>query len=514
MARRTPQANAGIEQWLERRYAQRGVRYLYDCWCLQIAWTLIVFALGAAGLTFFLDGSPEDFLRMLAIAETLVLVVGWAGFRLWARGGEPALAWLRGERSTESAPAAWETTLAAPVRAPLLSFVIAGPFVVASAFYAAYLYDTGLVSVLPIFAAIAIVAIAAAGSVCVFTAQLAVRPALRDISGYLPADFAFTPSRYGLGGQMIASLTVAGLTWISAGGAVAVITGDPVGRLALTVTLAPALLVAMGAWAFPLAAASLLGPVNDLIAATRRVADGDLEATVPIVTADELGELSRSFNEMTADLRRMTADLRESRARIVAASDASRRKVERDLHDGAQQDLVLLNLKLGLIEHKVKGDADLRALVGEARADLGRALEQLRDLAHGIYPAVLENDGLSAALADAARRSPIPAQVDCDGAGRYAPELEAAVYFCCLEALQNAAKHAGDGAHAAIRLEEGAGVLGFEVVDDGCGYDAARTGSNAGLQNMADRIRALGGELRIESAPGTGTTVSGRVPVA
>jgi signal transduction histidine kinase len=400
------------------------------------------------------------------------------------------------------------------VRAPLLTLALALPFEVAAAFVAARVYDTGLAAVAPILAAILLVSTAAAGSVCVFTAQLAVRPALREISGYLPDDFAFIPSRYGLGGRMIASLTVAGLTWIAAGGGVAVITDDPVGRLALTVTLAPALLVAMGAWAFPLAAASLLGPVNELIAATRRVADGDLTEKVPIVTSDELGELSRSFNEMTADLRRMTEDLRESRARIVAASDASRRRVERDLHDGAQQDLVLLNLKLGMLEHKAAGDSEAATLAADARADLARALEPLRDLAHGLYPAVLETDGLPGALRDAARRTAIPTEVECDGAGRYAPELEAAVYFCCVEALQNAGKHAGEDAHAKVRLIQNASALRFEVSDDGAGFDVPAGPSSTGIQNMADRIGALGGELRVESSSGAGTRVIGRVPVA
>jgi signal transduction histidine kinase len=253
---------------------------------------------------------------------------------------------------------------------------------------------------------------------------------------------------------------------------------------------------------------------------------------VPLVTADDLGELAQSFNEMLAglrereslrehnvalveNLRRHTDELRESRARIVAAADAERRRVERDLHDGAQQHLVLLNLKLSVLRRVVGEDPDAAALVDELRGDLGHALRELRDLAHGIYPALLENEGLPGALRQAVERAGIPASLSCDGASRYRPELEAAVYFCCLEALQNAAKHAGDGARATVRLAERDGALVFEVADDGRGFvNADVSADSAGLQNMADRIGALGGSVRVESAPGEGTMVTGAIRLA
>ena len=152
------------------------------------------------------------------------------------------------------------------------------------------------------------------------------------------------------------------------------------------------------------------------------------------------------------------------------------------------------------------------AMASEIREDLARALAELRDLAHGIYPAVLASDGLPGALQAAAERSSTPVAVESDGVGRYGQELEAAVYFCCLEALQNAAKHAGEGAKVSVRLSQVDGHVQFEVKDDGRGYDAASVGASAGLQNMADRLGALGGELHIESEPGAGTTVRGSVP--
>jgi signal transduction histidine kinase len=197
----------------------------------------------------------------------------------------------------------------------------------------------------------------------------------------------------------------------------------------------------------------------------------------------------------------------------VTASDQSRRRIERDLHDGAQQYLVLMDLKLGLLARGVAEDPKNAALAAELKSDLDNALAELRDLAHGLYPAVLETDGLAAALRAAGERSPLSVSLDSDSVDRAAPDIEAAVYFCCLEAMQNAAKHAGDGATLAIALHARDGQLRFSVTDDGAGYDTEALGVSHGLQNMKDRIGALGGTLTIESAPGEGTTVSGSVPM-
>lgn len=170
-------------------------------------------------------------------------------------------------------------------------------------------------------------------------------------------------------------------------------------------------------------------------------------------------------------------------------------------------------MRLADFKRSLASDGEVAALTAEIRDDLERAIGELRDLARGIYPPLLEHDGLVAALREAALRSAIPTQVRCERSVRHGPELEAAVYFCCLEALQNAAKHAGDGARTTVDLVERDGVLSFEVADDGAGFDPDTASVNAGLQNMTDRIGALGGELRIESAPGRGTKVGGAVPV-
>ena len=140
------------------------------------------------------------------------------------------------------------------------------------------------------------------------------------------------------------------------------------------------------------------------------------------------------------------------------------------------------------------------------------AARELRDLAHGIYPPLLAEQGLPAALAAAASRSTLPTTVDAALLGRYPAEIEAAVYFCCLEAIQNACKHAGEGATLALHLREEAGMLTFDIIDDGKGFDAQARGLGAGFRNMADRLGALGGSLQVESAPQRGTTVSGAIP--
>jgi len=208
----------------------------------------------------------------------------------------------------------------------------------------------------------------------------------------------------------------------------------------------------------------------------------------------------------------LVEDLRASRGRLVAAQDEERRKLERNIHDGAQQQLVSLAVKQRLAASLVGRDDDrVRSMLDQLQAETTTALEDLRDLARGIYPPLLADKGLAAALEAQARKSPVPITVEPDGIGRYPQEAEAAVYFSCLEALQNVAKYA-DAASATVRLTAGDGGLRFEVVDDGRGFDPAATGYGTGLQGIADRLAALGGEVEVRSAPGSGTAVTGRIP--
>jgi signal transduction histidine kinase len=217
---------------------------------------------------------------------------------------------------------------------------------------------------------------------------------------------------------------------------------------------------------------------------------------------------------LTGELLARLDDLRASRQRLVAAQDQERRKLERNLHDGAQQNLVAIKLKLGLAAMLTDKDPD-RALkaIAELKSDTDEALDTLRDLARGIYPPLLADKGLKAALASQARKATLPITVEGDGVGRYPQDIEAAIYFCCLEAMQNIQKYAGAG-RATIRLREADGRLNFEVEDDGAGFDPATQKKGSGLQNMEDRLDALGGSLELRSLPSHGTILMGSLPVA
>jgi signal transduction histidine kinase len=207
-------------------------------------------------------------------------------------------------------------------------------------------------------------------------------------------------------------------------------------------------------------------------------------------------------------------DLRASRQRLVAAADEARRRLERNLHDGAQQRLVALRITLGLAR-QVAGSSPQEAdeLLAQTEQEAQDALEELRDLARGIYPPLLADLGLAAALEAQARKAALPVTVEAPDLGRYTQDVEAAVYFCVLEALQNAAKYAQAG-QARVTLGHDGRALTFIVGDDGRGFDQAATPMGTGVQGMADRLAALGRTLRVTSAPGHGTQVTGRVPVA
>jgi signal transduction histidine kinase len=213
------------------------------------------------------------------------------------------------------------------------------------------------------------------------------------------------------------------------------------------------------------------------------------------------------------ELRRQADELRLSRARIVAAGDAERRRVERNLHDGAQQHLVAMAVNLRLARDIMADDPPAAAeMLDQLAGSVKDTIRELRELAHGIYPPLLADSGLGEALRAAGNRSPLPVGVSADGIGRYAPEIEAAIYFCCLEALQNAGKHAPE-ARVEVRLWEESGGLLFSVSDDGPGFDAGIARSGHGFVNMADRLGAIGGTVRWKAEPGQGTQVLGSVPL-
>jgi signal transduction histidine kinase len=221
------------------------------------------------------------------------------------------------------------------------------------------------------------------------------------------------------------------------------------------------------------------------------------------------GALQASLDE----LKHRNAELQASRARIVASADQSRRRIERDLHDGAQQHLVAMAVRIGLARAILEEDpSQFDAVLDDFRRDVQATLDELRGLAHGIYPPLLRDRGLEEALRNACAKFGLPVDVEVDLSQRPPADLEAAVYFCCLEAVNNAAKHAGDGAHICLSVRTEAGALTFAVTDDGIGFDETLHPAGQGFDNMRDRVGAYGGDLVVESALGGGTSVRGRLP--
>lgn len=213
------------------------------------------------------------------------------------------------------------------------------------------------------------------------------------------------------------------------------------------------------------------------------------------------------------DLSKSVAEIEASRKRVASAADQERRRIEQDLHDGAQQDLIALRIKLHVLEEQAATDS---AAVARGLAEAGRrvehALVQIRNLAKGVYPSALGDLGLSYALAAMIRDAPMDVSLHVDVTGRFVPEVETAVYFCCFEGLQNIAKHCGAGARVDLRVSERHGALDFVLSDTGPGFDPTQARGTRGLTGMRDRLEAVGGELVISSSPGVGTSLFGHVP--
>jgi signal transduction histidine kinase len=272
-----------------------------------------------------------------------------------------------------------------------------------------------------------------------------------------------------------------------------------------------------------LAPACHSGVLLGYVVATRVADDPPFAAADDAVLAtvgDRLGvalhnrRLDDALQATLDDLRRTNDELRASRARLVAASDAERRRIERDIHDGAQQHLVALAVNVRLARDLIADDpAGAAAALDAIGVGLRDAIQELRELAQGVYPPLLADSGLADALRSATARAANDVTLRADGIGRYRADVEAAVYFACLEALQNAAKHA-PGATVRMTLSGDGGAVRAEIVDDGPGFDQRTVVRGAGLASIADRIGAVGGTAAWDTAPGRGTRLVLDVPDA
>jgi len=270
--------------------------------------------------------------------------------------------------------------------------------------------------------------------------------------------------------------------------------------LATFLTIARATLIVIGVWVGLVAVASVAWPQASL-------QRGGVQLAFAAVAVGASAVVTRRRGHLEIE------NLRSRRA-LVDAADAERRRIERNIHDGAQQQLVAIGVKAGLARTLVTRDPGKAIeIIDQVCADAQAALAGLRDMTRGAYPPILADEGLPAALAAKARSASLPVSLDVMDLGRLPRSIEIAVYFCCTEALQNAAKHA-KASTIAIVVRPQVGALAFSVIDDGAGFDPATARRGVGMRSMAERVETLGGTLHVRSAPGAGTTIAATIPLS
>jgi signal transduction histidine kinase len=531
---RGPDHRGMAETFFERLYGRMGWRMLIAVtFAVGVAVCAVVLLLYTGGAALYFSLSFGQFLQLSAVAGSGILVALAVGpilsrhevatFRRWIEEGPSAVHPTRAWRTIVRLPLRWST------RTGVAGVLLVPPMVAIYLNSVRHLSLTGDL----VASGAEISGMGLAWALCVLGLEFGARPMVKEVSLQLPTGDSPDIDGWSLRTRALIPLPFVALTAAILTGALVSTATTPTARMAIAIAGGLVTTLTLGFVLRMAVTAAVLRPIGDLVTAVARIGHGEVSQMIPLTSTDELAGLAQAVNQMQQglgerdalrnrnaeldaalqasldDLRRHADELQRSRARVVAAADQARRQVERDLHDGAQQQLVLMRLKLGILER----DPERGDLLASLKDDVEQALAQLRDLAHGLYPAVLENEGLAPALIGAAKRAGVASTVDCEVAGRYPRPVEAAVYFCCLEALQNAAKHAGPQARATVELNECDGALRFAVTDTGAGFEPGSNRSGRGLQNMADRIGALGGRLELDSAPGRGTRVSGEVPL-
>jgi signal transduction histidine kinase len=509
-----------LDALLERGYGRLGWRlllvYAGGTWAFGLiaATPLLLLLLRVAQVT------AGETLRVVG----LFLVVGVAStvLGLWSttRLLRPIADWFDGGRDPGGAAPAWYAVHRLPleisVRNASLGAVLGPPCLTAC-----------LATVMPIDASLVALellvflsGIAMVTAVGTFGLQLTLRPLIRDVAGTLD------PPPAARGGTLLRSkllVAVPALTLFVAisAGLASLDPGTPWSEcLRRELLVSGALLIFVGP-ASLLLAHSTLTPLDDLLRATERLKRGDFVSRVPELSGDEYGALAESFNEAIKGLaereqlavanERLLDEVRASRARIIAASDAERRRVESKHHERAPQRLIALALDLQMLWDMADagGPDEMRAMAGEAVAALQGALEELRELARGLHPSVLATDGLAPAIEQVAALAPVPVEVRVPEQ-RYSEEVESTAYFVASEALANVAKYAA-ASQAIVSVERRNGRLVVQIADDGVGGADPQAGS--GLAGLVDRVAALDGDLTIESSVGHGTTVRAELPI-
>jgi signal transduction histidine kinase len=510
---------ASRERAVERLYRKVGSRILVLC---QGVHFLIGFGSSYLCVLGFLRFVQAD------AATTLWVSAAWCGecavVAAIAGGGvvraaRPLKVWLDGPRTTSGAEEAWRTGIRLPFAAARWTFLTAAPTTPLNLYLLNRAHSFG--SNVGVFVAIGLVALIGSGLIAAATmliTPIAVRPMLLDIRATLGEQTPEPPSGLSVRVRLLAITPALFFIPLIAGAAATLRPNSAPGQTLVELAVGAAISAAVGIpFAFLLAAATLR-PLEDLLVATERLRSGDLTVRVPALAGDEHGELARTFNEAIVGLaeREVLAgqnaelldEVRASRARIVAASDAERTRIERNLHDGAQQRLVALALDLRVIWEQAATDDQLRDDVERAQTGLKAAVDELRELARGVHPSVLTTDGLRPAVRALADRSTTPVVIDIAD-GRLPSPIESTIYFVVSEAIANVDKHAG-----ANRVDIGIQVDSHRVLvtiaDDGRGGADPTRGT--GLTGLADRVAAVGGRLAIDSPPGQGTRLCAEVP--
>jgi signal transduction histidine kinase len=506
-----------VDRFLDRLYATVGWRIPYVILGAALVTTVLAVAGGALMIARVGQLSGHDTAVLAGIGVAAVIVTFICSFVLIRPAVAPISAWARGGPAAE----AWDASHHLPAKA---FRCVAGPAAlielpaVVLAVLAGAPGSLGMV----VFAELCVIGIMALiTELMAFGLQVALRPVTRDIESSLTGR---PPLRPGMSVRVKLLLALPVFVYSASIGAIVLAT--PPGTSWNSVLARTAVIWGLGAL-YVMPAALLLGysvvrPLADLMRATDRLGRGDLESRVPELTPDEYGFLARSFNDAMAGLsererlaaanEELLADVRASRARILTASDAERRRVERNIHDGAQQRLVAVSLDLRMLQDAAGSAAreQLESMAAEAGANLREALDELRELARGLHPSVLDTDGLAPALRQLASRSPVPVVLDV-APERFAVEIESTIYFVAAEALANVAKYAR-ASRVEISVAAAAGRLVVRITDDGAGGADPRAGT--GIAGLEDRLAALDGTLRIDSPRGGGTTVTAELPLA
>jgi signal transduction histidine kinase len=497
-----------LDEWFEDLYRRLGHRYL-----TVMRWSVVVpmyvaSAIFAAVFIKYLETTPSQIVRSLLVGNLLF----WLAITMYMapRGKrlcEPVDTWLEQGRPDTGLMAAWEAARNLTMKGFWLSLRTALVLYLLILVYSVVEFSLDLVEVAVISQGYLKAVVGIVAVLWPFT-EVYHRPVRRDLGRRLGDRRPGVDVQFPMGGRLLLTGAAIGIMTgaVASYAARADASIESLGRLGLlvmivgiTISLLPIFLLSR----------SLLAPVEDLVEATRRAGAGDLSTRADVTTNDEVGVLAHSFNQMLERLDGAVDEVRQSRARIIAASDAERRRIERNIHDGAQQQLTALALQLELLREQSRDHPVIDTGLAAAIERLRQALGELRELAQGLHPAVLSTDGLRPALEQLADRSAVPVSVRAD-ADRYDDAVESTAYFVASEALANVAKYA-NAMNVSIDVHRWNGRVVLEVVDDGVG--GAHVGQGSGLRGLVDRVEAVGGSLAIHSAPGGGTTIRAELPV-